>query len=128
MNEQISLFAEEERATQWKLADRICEEFNKLDTVFKGKFYVKKVSLELWEHVPMKNKVLSISIKAEGVSSQNSFMQFDGDRKSQVNIDNIAYFSPYVANLCKDKDFALCITPWVIYIYYHNFELKRIKL
>ena len=128
MNEQISLFAEEERATQEQFADRICEEFNKLDTVFKGKFYVKKVSLELWEHVPMKNKVLSISIKAEGVSSQNSFIQFDGDRKSQVNIDNIAYFSPFVADLCKDKDFALCITPWVIYIYYHNFELKRIKL
>lgn len=128
MNEQISLFAEEERATQWKLADRICEEFNKLDTVFKGKFYVKEVSLELWKHVPMKNKVLSISIKAEGVSSQNSFMEFAGDRKSQENIDNIAYFSPFVADLCKDKDFALCITPWVIYIFYHNFELKRIKL
>lgn len=129
MIHQLSLFAEEEREQQWKFADRICEEFNNLDTVFKGKFYVKKVSLELWEHVPMKNKVLSISIKAEGVSSQNSFMlQFEGDRKSQLNINNIEYFSPFVADLCKDKDFALCITPWAIYIYYHNFELKRIKL
>lgn len=128
MTEQISLFEELYKSEQQYFADRICEEFNKLDTVFKGKFYVEKVSLELWEHVPMKNKVLSISIKAEGVSSQNSFMQFAGDKKSQENIDNIAYFSPFVAGLCKDKDFALCITPWVIYIYYHNFELKRIKL
>ena len=42
MNEQISLFAEEEKKLQDRFAGRICEEFNKLDTVFKGKFYVKK--------------------------------------------------------------------------------------
>lgn len=128
MEEQLSLFAEEEQEIQQRLADRICEEFNKLDTVFKGKFYVKRISLELWQHVPMTNKVLEIDIKAEGVCTENSFMQFGGDRESQLNINNISYFSPFVADLCKDKDFSLCVTPWNIYIFYHNFERKRIKL
>lgn len=128
MNEQISLFAEEERATQWKLADRICEEFNKLDTVFKGKFFVSRCVLCQWTHVPKKYKTLEISISAYGVSSENSFMQFGGDRESQLNINNIAYLSDYVGELCKDKDFSLTITPWSIYIYYDAFERKKIKL
>ena len=128
MIHQLSLFAEEERATQWKLADRICEEFNQLETVFKGKFFVAGCSLRHWTHVPKKYKTLEISISAYGVSTQNSFMQFGGDKQSQLNINNIPYISPFVGKLCEDKDFSLCVTPWNIYIFYHNFELKRIKL
>ena len=128
MIHQLSLFAEEEREQQWKFADRICEEFNKLDTVFKGKFFVAGCSLRLWTHVPKKNKTLEVSISAHGVSSYNSFMQFEGDRQSQLNINNIAELSRYVGKLCEDKDFSLIVTPRQIYIFYDNFELKKIEL
>lgn len=128
MIQQLSLFAEEERAIQWKFADRICEEFNKLDTVFKDKFFVSRCVLAQWTHVPKKYKTLEISISAYGVSTQNSFMQFGGDKQSQLDINNIAYLSDYVGKLCDDEDFSLTITPWSIYIYYDAFERKKIKL
>lgn len=128
MTEQISLFEELYKSEQQYFADRICEEFNKLDTVFKDKFFVSRCVLAQWTHVPKKYKTLEISISAFGVSSENSFMQFGGDRKSQLNINNIAYLSDYVGKLCEDKDFSLTVTPWSIYIYYDAFERKKIKL
>ncbi len=126
MIQQISLFAEQEREIQWKFADKVCEEFNKLDTVFQ--FFVSSCILEQWTHVPMKNKTLNISISAFGVSSDNSFMQFKGDRKSQYNICNILNLSEWMGKVSEDKDFNLTVTPWNIYIYYHNFEKKKFDL
>lgn len=126
MIQQLSLFAEQEREIQWKFADKVCEEFNKLDTVFQ--FFVSSCSLVQWTHVPMKNKTLNISISAFGVSSDNSFMQFEGDRESQFNICNVLNLSEWMGKVSEDKDFNLTVTPWNIYIYYHNFEKKRFDL
>lgn len=128
MIQQLSLFAEQDREIQWKFADKVCEEFNKLNTVWKNNFYVKKCNLEMWEHVKLDRKVLCISIKARNWTRSKTFIQFDGDRESQLNLYNAAYFSKYIADLEKDKGFSISITPWSIYIYYHNFEKKKFDL
>lgn len=121
-SEQLSLFATPEQI----FAEKMCEEFNKLDTVFKGTFYIDECSLEWWNHVQLKNRVLFICLKSPLNSTKNSFMQFGGDRKSQKNLYNCGMLSDWIGEMAKDRDLCINITPWCIYIYYHNFEKKGI--
>ena len=117
----MSLFATPEQM----FADKLCEELNKLDTVFKGTFYVEEYGLETWTHVVLKNRVLCICIKSPLNSTKNSFIQFGGDHKSQVNLYNCEQLSEWIGKVSEDKDFSIAITPWNIQCYYHNFEKKK---
>ena len=122
---QLSLF-DNIGTTKEEFAQRICDELNKLETIWKGSFYVKDVSLSHWQHVNLENRVLEICIKATKQTEDQTFIQLRGDRESQLNLYNAACFSKYLADLEKDKDFSYCVTPWIVFIYYHNWELKKV--
>lgn len=127
MTEQISLFEELYKSEQQYFADRICDEFNAIDTVYKGTFYVDKVSLEKWDHISDPEKVLNIIIKSPLNNDQNRFIQFAGDKQSQLNLYNIGCLSKWIGQLEKDRDFSISVTPWSIFVFYHKFERKKIK-
>ena len=126
MNEQLSLF---DNATMSKedFAEKIVSELNKIDTVWKGKFYLDSLDLCHWDHVKTKHKVLEVSIKAKNWRKDNTFIQFKGDKQSQYNLYNANMLSDWLGEISKDKDFSIAITPWFINIYYHNWELKKIS-
>ena len=121
MTEQLSLF-DNPGMSKEELAQRLCDEFNSLETVWKGTFKVKDIELSRWDHISEKDKVLSITIKPD--LNSNYLIQFDGDSESQKRIYRID--TPLVRQLSKDKDFSINITPWNIYIYYHKFERKKL--
>lgn len=125
MNEQLTLF-DNFSVSKEDLAQKNCDEFNSLDTVWKGTFKVTKVELSKWEHIADPNKILSISLSP--VLNGNYLIQFEGDKKSQRNIYNADRLSPFIKKLSQDKDFSYCITPWSIYIYWHKFERKKVDL
>lgn len=126
MIEQFSLF-DNISVTKEEFAERILEEFNGMDTVWKGQFYIEDVELAPWGHIPDPLPVLTICLKAKNNNRNNNcFMQFEGDPESQRVVYNPEYFSDYIRKLSNDKDFAICVTPWNIYIFYHKFELKEI--
>lgn len=120
---QLSLFATPEQI----FAERICDEFNKIDTVFKSTFYVDTCKLERWNHVDLKERVLFVSLKSPLNSTENSFVQFGGDRQSQLNLYNCGLLNEWIGERCQDRDLSINITPWSIYVYYHNFERKQIE-
>lgn len=124
--EQLSLFRFDMSETE-RFASRVCEEFNKIDTVFKGSFYVESEVLERWEHIAEKDKVLTVTIKSPKNNERNRFIHFEGDKQSQLNIWNIEYLSDWIGKLRKDKDFAIAFTPWMILVYYHRFERKKVQ-
>lgn len=126
MNEQIDLFADVYKNQQQMFAEKICDELNKLDTVFKGTFYVEKCSLAKWDHVPDAEKVLEITIKSPLNNRENRFIQLAGDEKSQLNLYNAGVLSDYLGKLSEDKDFSMAVTPWSIYVFYHKFERKKV--
>ena len=123
MTEQLSLF---DTSGKWDFAQKLCDELNKLETVWKGCFFVSYCDLEEWTHVNLKNKVLNICISAFHRDDDSNFMQFKGDPESQRNLANCANLSEWIGKMTEDKDFSLCITPWNIYVYYHNFEVKKL--
>lgn len=126
MNGQISLF-DNISVTKEEFAKRILEEFNGMDTVWKGQFYIKDVKLAPWDHIHDPFPVLTIRLKAKNNNRNgNYFIQYEGDAESQRIVCNPEFFSNYIKGLSKDKDFAVCVTPWVIYIFFHKFELKKI--
>ena len=127
MTEQISLFEELYKSEQQYFADRICDEFNTIDTVYKGTFYVDKVILCKWDHMNEPDKVLEITIKSPLNNQQNRFIQFAGDKQSQLNLYNIGCLSKWIGQLEKDRDFSISVTPWDIFVFYHKFERKKIK-
>lgn len=122
MFEQISLFG---GLTMEDFAEILCDEYNKLDTVWKGTFKVARVELNRWYHITDENKILEVDIKPE--LGENYLMQFKGDKHSQDIIYNADMYSSLLARLCEDKDFAICTTPWSIYIYFHKYELKDLQ-
>lgn len=122
MNEQLSLFG---GSSIEDIAQIICDEFNKVPSVWKGSFKVKEVALCRWYHIDDPNKVLEITLKPE--LNGNYLTQFAGDKESQRNIYNANMFSPLLQRLEKDNDFAVCVTPWNIYIYYHKYERKNLS-
>lgn len=124
MDEQLSLF--DDRITKEAFAQRIVDELNRLDTCWKGNFYVDKIHLGFWDHVQLKEKVLEITIKAKNWAKDRTFIYFTGDTKSQMNLCGCGDESPYLVKLFKDKDFAFSPTPWNVYIFYHNWEKKRL--
>lgn len=119
--EQLSLF-DNISITKEEFAQRICDEFNSLDTVWKGTFKVKHVGLCVWEHIDDPEKVLEITIKP--TLGDNYLMQFKGDKKSQEAVYRCD--TPYLNKLEQDKDFSICITPWDVYVFYHKFERKKL--
>lgn len=126
MEEQFSLF-DNISVTKEEFADRILKEFNGMDTVWKGKFFIDEVVLAPWDHIPDPLPVLTIRLKAKNNNRNgNCFIQYEGETESQRIVCNPEFFSNYIKKLSKDKDFAVCITPWVIYIFFHKFEMKRI--
>lgn len=127
MTEQISLFEELYKSEQQYFADRICDEINALDTVWKGTFYVSDVVLNRWDHVGQDYKTLEITIKSTKNDEENRFTYLKGDRQSQINLMTAGSGSKWIGGLMKDKDFDMSLTPWCIYIFYHRFERKKIK-
>lgn len=125
MNEQLSLF-ENPYLSKEEFAQRLCDEFNKLETVWKGNFYVEKIVLSYWDHVELKDKALQIDIKAKDQGEDN-FIYLKGDRKSQENLVCCGDKSEFISKLLKDKDFSFAPTPWRIFIFYHNWERKKIS-
>ena len=125
MNEQLSLF-EETGITKEELADRICAEFNKLDTVWKGTFRVKRAKLVKWEHVNEPDKVLEITIGAD-VSEGKYLMYFKGSEESQRKAMCIGDYSPFMDRLLNDKDFSFNPTPWFILFIWHKYEKKNLQ-
>lgn len=121
--EQLSLF-DNPYTTKEEIAQKICDEYNSIDTVWKGTFRVKSIELAVWHHSYDPEKVLSITLKPE--LNGNYLMQFEGDRESQKRVYNID--TPFIRKLAKDKDFAICVTPWVVYIFWHKFERKKVVL
>lgn len=121
--EQLSLF-DNPYTTKEEIAQKICDEYNSIDTVWKGTFKVKSIELAVWHHTCDSEKVLSITLKPE--LNGNYLMQFEGDRKSQKRVYSID--TPFIRKLAKDKDFAICVTPWVVYIFWHKFERKKVVL
>ena len=125
MIEQLSLF-DSLYNDKDQFAQKIVDEFNKLETYWKDQFYVSKCNLENWDHINLKRKVLCITIGARNWDRQNTFIQFDGDKDSQLAIYNINCLSDYISKLMADKDFSYSITPWKIYIFFHNWEIKKV--
>lgn len=125
--EQLSLF-DNIGMTKEQFAERILKEFNNLETVWKGKFYIEEIELSHWHHIDHPhNKILTIMLKAKNNrDNDNYFLQFAGDPESQKVVYNADIFSEYLGKLSKDKDFSIAVTPWFISIYWHNFELKEI--
>lgn len=125
VNEQLSLF-DNPTMSKEEFAEKVIAELNKIDTVWKGQFYLNKLLLEYWDHVKTKYKVLEVHIKARNWREDSTFIQFKGDRQSQYNLYNAVVLSEWLSEISKDKDFSFSITPWNIYVFYHNWELKKI--
>ena len=126
MDEQLTLF-DSPFLTKEQFADKLVSELNKLDTCWKGKFYVEEIRLEHWDHVALKEKVLEVSIKARNWRQDRAFTYFTGDRESQMVLYFCGDESAFFGKLFKDKDFSMSPTPWRIYVFYHNWEKKKIE-
>lgn len=122
MNEQLPLFDEPDDVGD--LARLLCDEFNKLDTCWKGTFRIMETELARWDHISDPNKVLSILITADDAHAK-PFMYLDGDEESQEKVLSIRDYSPLIDRLMKDKDFSYCPGPWFLSFYWHKFERKK---
>ena len=123
---QLSLFIPKEQ----ELADRIVDEFNALDTKYKGTFYVSSIELEKWDHIKSKKRNLTISIKSSECTGYNetSFTQFNSDKTSEVTLRESTEISKFLNYLSEDKDFSITITPDSLLVFYHNFDEKQLDL
>ena len=125
---QMTLFAPREQ----ELADRIVDEFNSLDTKYKGTFYLNKIELEKWDHIKSKKRHLTITIKSdlckEFADRENSFTQFNEDKTDEVVLRECTETNKFLNYLSDDKDFSISLTPDSIYVFYQNFDDKQIDL
>lgn len=125
---QLSLFETQEK----ELADRIVDEFNALDTKYKGTFYVASIKLEKWEHIKSNKRNLTISIKSnlikEFADRENSFTCFNSDKTAEITLRESTEISKFLNYLSEDKDFSITITPDSLLVFYHNFDDKQIDL
>ena len=124
--EQLSLFASKEQ----ELADKLVDEFNKLDTKYQGTFYVDSIELEKWDHTSSKKRNLTISIKSEKCTGYNetAFTQFNSDKTDEVVLRESVQTNPLLKYLSKDSDFSITIAPDSLYVFYLNFDKKVLDL
>ena len=123
---QLSLFTPREQ----ELADRIAEEFNSLDTNYKGTFYVSKIELEKWEHIKSKKRNLTICIKSDKCTGFNetSFTHFNTDKTDEIVLRESVETNAFLKYLSQDKDFSISITPGTLMVFWHNFDEKQYDL
>lgn len=120
MTEQLSLF--DTPKPQDEFATFICKEFNKLDTVWEGTFVVTNIDLSKWENISDPLQVLSITLKPD--TSRGYLTYLEGDEESKRIVSTVGRYSELIGKLMDDKDFAISITPWCIFVFYHKFKKK----
>ncbi len=125
-NEQLSLFATKEQ----EFADRIVEEFNKLDTKYKDTFYIDKIELAKWDHISSKKRNLTVVIKSDKCTGYNetSFTQFNKDKTDEIVLRESVQTSSLFKYLSKDEDFSIAITPDLLIVHYLKFDDKILDL
>ena len=125
-NEQLSLFATKEQ----EFADRIVEEFNKLDTKYKDTFYIDKIELAKWDHISSKKRNLTVVIKSDKCTGYNetSFTQFNKDKTDEIVLRESVQTSSLFNYLSRDKDFSIAITPDLLIVHYLKFDDKILDL
>ena len=125
---QLTLFATREQ----ELADRIVDELNKLDTKYKGSFYVEDIELKPWEHIKSNKRNLTISIKSSKCTSysdkENAFTCFNTDKSDEIILRESVENNTFLKYLSKDSDFSISLTPDVFYVFYSKFDEKQIDL
>ena len=124
--EQLSLFVPREH----ELTDRILEEFNSLDTSYKGTFYVNSIELDKWEHIKSNKRNLTICIKSDKCTGFNetSFTQFNTDKTDEIVLRESVESNAFLKYLSQDKDFSITITPDTLMVFWHNFDEKQYDL
>ena len=125
-NEQLSLFATKEQ----EFADRIVEEFNKLDTKYKDTFYIDKIELAKWDHISSKKRNLTVVIKSDKCTGYNetSFTQFNKDKTDEIVLRESVQTNSLFKYLSKDEDFSIAITPDLLIVHYLKFDDKILDL
>lgn len=124
-NGQLSL----EPKNEDLLANWLVDFFNSLDTKYKGTFYAEKPELKVWEHISSKKKNLSVHISSPAAkySGDSAFTYFNReDKTDEITINEAIYNNRFLSELSKDKDFSITLAPDTIYIYFHNFESKKL--
>ena len=124
--EQLSLFATKEQ----EFADRIVEEFNKLDTKYKDTFYIDKIELAKWDHISSKKRNLTVVIKSDKCTGYNetSFTQFNKDKTDEIVLRESVQTNSLFKYLSKDEDFSIAITPDLLIVHYLKFDDKILDL
>lgn len=125
-NSQLTLFKPKEQ----ELAEEILKIFNSFDTKYKDTFYLREVDLRVWEHIPSKNKNLTILL-CSTLADENKddcFTYFNVDKTDEELLNDGIMNNYLLSELNKDKDFSITFSPNIIHIYWHNFEKKKFSL
>ena len=135
IRDQLNLFemlAPKKDDTLEVIAKWFCDEFNLLNTQWKNTFRVDSVELKKWTHVPRKNKTLEIVITTYKKIThedgyQYAFIQF-GDKEKHEQFKQELRGDMFIQKCYEDKDFNIIVSPWSIYIFWENYELKEVKM
>lgn len=109
------------------VANEILKDLNNLNTIWQGSFEIDDISLEKWEHINDPDKVLSIiyvSNIIKDFGDDNNFTYFCLYPESERELQDIYNHSELLKRYENDKDLAVCITPTMIFVYWHKFERK----
>lgn len=124
MIEQLSLLSTNEE----ELSNKILGVFNSLDTRWKGTFVIDKVELEHWLHIKSKNKVLSIILKTTLDTEDNTnCFTYINDEEDTVKLHDELSNNELIEKLYKDEDFSINLSPHLVHIFFHNFDVKNLE-
>jgi len=122
--EQLTFFEENKE----KFAKKVLEVLNSLNTLWKDTLEINNVELKKWEHTKTKKRNLMINISTtlpqNHNQKENYFTMWNKVKDTQRLNDEI-FNNKYLKKLNNDDDFSISLTPWHIYIFYHNFDFKE---
>ena len=125
--EQLSLF-ENTHINKEIFANNILNDLNRLDTIWKGTFYIDHIELSKWEHISDPDKVLEIvymSTMIEELGKGNCFTQWCDYKDDELKLLNLYEHSDTLMRYADDKDLSVSVTPDMIFVFFHKFERKR---
>lgn len=108
-------------------AKNILDDLNQIDTIWKGTFEIDCIELEKWEHITEKDKVLMITYTSNIIDeygSDNNFTYWCKYTDSEQKLYNLYEYSETLKKYENDKDLSVCITPDLIFVFFHKFERK----
>lgn len=108
-------------------ANNILNDLNKLDTIWKGTFYIETLELNKWSHIKDDDKVLEIIYKSKRIKdygADNNFTYWCKYKEDELKLFNLYEYSETLIKYLKDDDLSIQITPDMILVYFKKFEKK----